>query len=219
MSNFKVEPQLRPEVNVLKIGDDYFDEGGVAKTYSAVSGIATTADIVTVDTSSFTTISGDNVQEALEQVDLELQNSLVVSGSEVIIDDSSLSVISGSDLDAILLSIDQKLAELDSKISTLNITTVTGTAYTLALDDVNSQIDFTNGAATTLTIPNNSTVAIPAGSQILGRQAGAGTVTVASGSGVTIQSADGELSTSAQFSMFSLIKVSDNLWSLAGDLA
>ena len=40
-------------------------------------------------------------------------------------------------------------------------TTQTGTAYTVALTDANSDVRFTNASAVTVTIPPNSSVAFP----------------------------------------------------------
>ena len=69
----------------------------------------------------------------------------------------------------------------------------TGTTYTLVLTDNSKLITLSNAGAITLTIPTNATVAFPIGCQIDLVQLGAGAVTVAGVSGVTINSKGGNL--------------------------
>lgn len=109
----------------------------------------------------------------------------------------------------------------DLTISTLTpVTTQAGTTYTADLDDSESWIEFTNGSAVTFTIPPNSSVAYPVGTTIALRQAGTGQITVAPGSGVTINVAPSlAKKTFGQYSVAQLIKVGTDSWALYGDLA
>jgi len=106
----------------------------------------------------------------------------------------------------------------DAASPLISINAQTGTAYTLVLTDVNKMITCSNAAAITLTVPPHSSVAFDDGTQIIVAQKGAGTVTFAEGSGVTINSADGLLDTYAQYSVVSLIQTEEDVWYLSGDL-
>lgn len=95
----------------------------------------------------------------------------------------------------------------------------TGTTYTLALGDAAEMVSLSNASAITLTVPPNSSVAFPTGTQIILYQAGAGQVTVAAGSGVTIRSQGSKLKLTGQYAVASLIKIGTNEWILAGNVA
>ena len=110
--------------------------------------------------------------------------------------------------------------ELDSKLEDPALVTEATTARTLGLTDAGKYIRFTNGAATTLTIPLNATVAFAVGAQIELFQAGAGQVTIAKADGaITVNSKGGNLKLTGQFSGAHLRKVDTNTWDLVGDLA
>ena len=73
-------------------------------------------------------------------------------------------------------------------------------------------------SANTLTVPPNSSVAFPVGSQINVLQTGAGQCTITPGAGVTINGTPG-LKTRAQWSYATLIKRATDTWVLVGDIA
>ncbi|NBQ85320.1 MAG: hypothetical protein EBU03_04265, partial [Methylophilaceae bacterium] len=79
-----------------------------------------------------------------------------------------------------------------------------------------------NASAQTYTIPPNSSVAYPTGSVINVIQIGAGQVSFAQGSGVTIAST-GATSTApklrTQYSAASCVKVNTDSWYIIGDLS
>jgi len=89
------------------------------------------------------------------------------------------------------------------------INTQTGTAYTLALSDANKAVECSNASAITLTVPPNSSVAFPVGTVIEVVQTGAGAITLAAGSGVTI---NGKTGTTAQWGVVVLRKRGTDLW-------
>jgi hypothetical protein len=70
-----------------------------------------------------------------------------------------------------------------------------------------------------LTIPLNSSVAFPTGTQILLAQYGAGQTTVVATSGVTVRSNGGKLNLNVQYSGATLIKIDTDEWYLFGDIA
>lgn len=99
------------------------------------------------------------------------------------------------------------------KAITLNAQT--GTTYTLALTDDSKLITFSNASAITVTVPLNSSVAFPTGTQIHGIQISTGQVTVNGAVGVTV-SGVGTRKTSGQWRAFTLIKVATDSWYIIG---
>ena len=94
----------------------------------------------------------------------------------------------------------------------------TGTSYTTVLTDASKLVTLSNASAITITIPPNSSVAYPVGTKIDMAQIGAGQVTVAAGSGVTVN-ATPTLKLRAQYSAATCIKTATDTWLLVGDLA
>jgi len=95
----------------------------------------------------------------------------------------------------------------------------TGTTYTFVLADNGKYCRFTNSGAVTVTVPPNSSVAFAAGTQIDVIQGGTGKVTFAQGSGVTINSLNGNKSLVGRYAGGTLIKVGADTWDLVGSLA
>lgn len=95
----------------------------------------------------------------------------------------------------------------------------TGTTYTTVIGDSAKIVSMNNASANTLTIPPNSSVAYPTGTQILIYQKGAGQTTIAAGSGVTIRSQGTKLKLTGQYAVASLIKIGTDEWILAGNVA
>ena len=102
----------------------------------------------------------------------------------------------------------------------INITTnqQAVTSYTLALTDAYKLIEINSGLAATVTIPTNTLVPFPTGTQILISGISGGVITIAGAVGVTIYSSGGKTKLVAQYSIATLIKRSTNEWYLAGDL-
>ena len=105
----------------------------------------------------------------------------------------------------------------DLAIATFNAQT--GTSYTLALTDLAKLVTLTNAAGITLTVPPNSSVAFPVGTQVLLYQGGAGQVTITPGAGVTVRSEDSRLKITGQYGVAGLIKVATDEWAAFGNLA
>jgi hypothetical protein len=100
----------------------------------------------------------------------------------------------------------------------LTLNAQTGTSYILVLTDAGKFVTMTNAAASTLTVPSNSSVAFPVGTYIEGAQLGAGQVTITPGSGVTINAAPG-LKVAAQYGSFGLVKTATDTWLAMGRLS
>lgn len=99
----------------------------------------------------------------------------------------------------------------------------TGTTYSFVLTDGsnngnNPLVTASNASPQTYTVPLNSSIAFPVGSQIDVIQQGAGKVTFAPAGGVTINSQAGNLSIAAQYVGVSLIKTATDTWTLIGNL-
>lgn len=107
-------------------------------------------------------------------------------------------------------------------IPPLNIVTPTFTSnnYTAALADKDKFIELTNSStAGTFTIPANSSVPFPKGTQLNIVQTGSGQITVTPDTGVTINSSSG-LKLRTQWSEATLVKRDNtDTWVIAGDLS
>jgi len=95
----------------------------------------------------------------------------------------------------------------------------TGTAYTLTGANAGQFMKMNNAAATTLTVPPNSSVAFDIGVTVTVIQYGAGQVTLTQGAGVTIYSHGGALALSGQYAQAVLTKCATDTWVAAGLLA
>ena len=109
----------------------------------------------------------------------------------------------------------------DPKIN-LAVNAQTGTSYTLVLTDNGKFVTCSNASAITVTIPPASSVAYDTGAQINIIQKGAGQVTFAQGSGVTIRST-GATSTApalrTQYSTATCVYEGSDVWYVVGDIS
>jgi len=101
--------------------------------------------------------------------------------------------------------------------NTVSINAQTGTTYTLVLTDRDKLVTLSNASGITLTVPTNASVAYATGTVVNIQQIGAGQVTVAGDTGVTVNGTGTK--TRAQWSAASLVKTATDTWTLIGDLA
>jgi hypothetical protein len=97
----------------------------------------------------------------------------------------------------------------------------TGTSYTLALADNGKLVTLANASAVAVTIPLNSSVALPVGAVIMMAAYGAGAVTISGAGGVTVVSGGATPASPvirAQYSSVGAIQTSANNWLVVGDL-
>lgn len=130
--------------------------------------------------------------------------------------------------------LNQSLSTLSSKVSSLGpssgsasstsnassnpkITTKTSN-YSLVLADVGNILQMDVASANTVTIPPNSSVAFPVGARITVVQTGAGSTSLVAGSGVTINSENGDTLFSGQYATVTLYQSALNVWVAYGDL-
>jgi hypothetical protein len=97
----------------------------------------------------------------------------------------------------------------------------TGTSYTLALTDNGKLVTLANASPVAVTIPLNSSVALPVGAVIMMAAYDAGAVTISGAGGVTVVSGGATAATPvirAQYSSVGAIQTSANNWLVVGDL-
>ena len=105
-----------------------------------------------------------------------------------------------------------------SVVAPLAINAQTGTTYTFVAADASKLVTASNGSAQTYTVPPNSGVAFDIGTAITIIGIGAGKVTLAEGSGVTINSKDSEKAIDGQHASVTIIKTATDTWQLIGAL-
>lgn len=100
----------------------------------------------------------------------------------------------------------------------LNVITDTGTTRTPALTDASAYILCTHGSGMTVTLPQDSAVAFPTGSQIVFERNGAGTLTFAAGTGATVNSKDSTLTCATRYTTIAAVKIAANTWTIFGNI-
>jgi hypothetical protein len=94
----------------------------------------------------------------------------------------------------------------------------TGTTYTFVLGDAGKVITATNASPVTVSVPGNSTVPFPIGTQIVVIAGGAGAVTFSPVAGVTLNSKDSDRKINGQYASACCLKTATNTWILFGAL-
>ena len=105
-----------------------------------------------------------------------------------------------------------------SVVAPLAINAQTGTTYTFVAGDASKLVTASNGSAQTYTVPPNSGVAFDIGTAITIIGIGSGKVTLAQGSGVTINSKDSDKAIDGQHASVTIIKTATDTWHLIGAL-
>ncbi len=118
--------------------------------------------------------------------------------------------------DAVTKDYADALVPVARRYSTINAQT--GTTYTPVLADESALVTLNNAGAITVTLPQDSSLAIPIGASIDFTVIGAGMATFTAGSGATVNATPSAI-TRAQYSTVSAIKRAANTWLLVGDLA
>ena len=99
----------------------------------------------------------------------------------------------------------------------LSVSDLTTTTKTLALSNVNSIVTGSSTSDMTITIPLNSTVPFPIGTEIKFIQLGTKKITIAATSGVNLANNSNQYKTKGQHAVIWLFQVTSNQWILAGD--
>lgn len=139
-------------------------------------------------------------------VDSNIWGTLTIdSGVTVVSDNSVIATLSNS---GTFIDRDQGNIRINSQ----------STDYTLVAADAGKMVTISSSSPHTLTVPPNSSVAFLIGTAIDVAQVGTGAVTLTPGSGVTINSASGNLVTNGQYTACTLYKTGTNTWLAVGNL-
>jgi hypothetical protein len=95
----------------------------------------------------------------------------------------------------------------------------TGTTFTPAITDLDNTVTLSNAAAITVTLPQDSAVAIPVGRWIDFIWLGVGQPTFEAGAGATVNSPGSLLAIAAKYDTVRAFKRAANTWILSGPLA
>ena len=121
-------------------------------------------------------------------------------------------------LSALITAIGADIKALDAADKSMGTPNAKTASYTLVLSDAGKAVQVTTAAASTVTIPPNSSVAFPVGTVIEIDQMGAGTVSVVAGAGVTVRSRNGLLNLGGQYAAATIRKIATDEWLLVGDV-
>jgi len=199
---------LPSAIDATKIAD-----GSVTNTeFQYIGGL--TSDAQTQLNGKQATITG--AATTIDDADLTASRALVSDGSGKVAVSDVTSTELGY-LDGVTSAVQTQVDSKTPKLISLNAQT--GTTYTLLLGDADKLVEMNNAAANTLTVPPNSSVAFSTGTQIIVVQKGAGTTTIAAGSGVTLLSKDSALGIGGQYGAATCIKIATDTWYVIGDLA
>ena len=111
--------------------------------------------------------------------------------------------------------------QINTLSSTLGLQTTISTktsSFVLGLSDAGKTILLNTSSPMTLTVPTNSSVAIPVGYQYFVIEAGSGRTTFTPASGVTINSKNSQMYIDTQFGKATLVKVATDSWIVYGDI-
>ena len=150
-------------------------------------------------------------------VDADINSAAAIALSKLATGDlpSGIKVLSANLTDLTIATADiADDAVTSAKIAAPTLTAKTD-SFTLALVDENCTMQCNKATAMTLTVPTSS-IAFTNGTVITLVNYGAGQVTVAGDTGVTVRSSNG-LKLRTQYSMATLVKISNTEWILSGD--
>ena len=100
----------------------------------------------------------------------------------------------------------------------LNVITDSGTTRAPGLTDASAYILCTHGSGMTVTLPQDSVVAFPTGSNIIFERNGAGTLTFAAGTGATVNSKGGDLTCADRYTTIAAVKIAADTWTIFGNI-
>lgn len=196
---------------VAETGDVTISDTGVT---AIASGVIVNADInasAAIDYSKLAALTSGNILVGNAS---NVATSVAVTGDVTITNAGVTAIASGVIVNADISA----TAAIDlGKIADVS-TNAQVASYTLVLADKNKIVEIANASANTLTVPLNSSVAFPVGSQITFIQTGAGQTTITPAGGVTINGTPG-LKLRAQWSSATLIKRATDTWVALGDLS
>ena len=188
------------------------EQGKVLKGQIDAINLILTSDDINLDTVQELVNAIKEVETSLETI---LVNDLTTGGTT-----KALTAEMGKSLKALIdalysnETIDTLLNGKSDKI--LSLKTITGTAYSLIADDSLVELVYEGTAPMTVTIPNNSTVALPIGTVFYTVATNTGVLSIAGAAGVTFQTAVGL--SGAQNEVRKYTKRATNVWGIEGNV-
>ena len=147
------------------------------------------------------------------------------AGDSLVWDSSAESLtITGTDgQDALVVadgdvSITDALTVTGTTTTYLNVITDSTTTRTPGLTDASAYILCTHGTGMTVTLPQDSDVAFPVGTQIIFERNGAGTLTFAAGAGATVNSKGATLTCADRYTTVAAVKIVADTWTIFGNI-
>ena len=107
---------------------------------------------------------------------------------------------------------------IQNQINKMSSVITKGTDFTLQIEDISKTILLSTAGSISLTVPVNSSVAIPVGSRYILIEMGSGITTFTPAAGVTINSKNSQLFIDEQYGQVTLLKVAENSWVAYGDI-
>jgi hypothetical protein len=214
-----------PIANGVTNGDSHDHSGsdGAQIAYSGLSGLPTLGTAAAQNTGAFEASGAVSTHAALTTT------HGISSFGASLVDDANASAAHttlGLGTAATTAATDYATAAQGAKAdSALQIATPlvindqTGTTYTFVLADAGKVVRGSNASAITITIPLDSAVAFAVGTQIAVEQLGAGQISIAPYSGVTLNSRSSMRKLSAQYAGAALLKTATDTWWLEGSLS
>lgn len=203
-------------------------------TVTARSGTTLTVTRGADGSSAISHSAGANVQHGVSARDFDEPNAFI-NGTGVVTNTmlAADAVTTGKIADGTIVNADinaaaaidqSKVASLTTDLAAkadaaLTLNAQTGTTYTLVLADAGKLVTLSNTSPITVTIPLNSSVAFPIGTQIGLLQINTGQVTVAGASGVTLRSYNSATKIIGNNGLAVAVKVGTDTWQLAGALS
>ena len=148
------------------------------------------------------------------------------TGSDLMFWDSSAEslTITGTDgQDSLVIadgdvSITDALTVTGTTTTYLNVITDSTTTRTPGLTDASAYILCTHGTGMTVTLPQDSDVAFPVGTQIIFERNGAGTLTFAAGTGATVNSKGATLTCADRYTTVAAVLIAADTWTIFGNI-
>lgn len=188
----------------VRIANDVSGLGSGVATFLATPSSANLASAMTDETGSGALVFGTS--PTISTPTLTLSSTTSTSSGRIAFDATTDKIIVGDGTSAI-----------EFAPSTI-LTNSQSAAYTLVLSDKDKMVEIGSASAVNLTVPLNSSVAYPVGSQINILQTSTGQVTIVGAAGVTVNGTPG-LKLRSQWSSATLIKRSSDTWVAIGDLS
>jgi len=202
---------------------------GLAKIFNATagqiivfngSGVATAVDStgdVVINSSGVAAISSGVIVNADVNASAAIDKTKIAGTAVTLTDSGTITSAMIADSTIVDGDLSSSANIAQGKIADI-LTNAQAASYTLVLADKNKIVEMGVGSANDLTVPPNSSVAFPIGSQIQVLQTGAGKTRILAGAGVTVNATPG-IYLRAQWSGVTLLKRASDTWVATGDLS